>query len=165
MRMFWWCFSLLCVLLTSCLPAVSQDSPAATASPQVVKASASLTPLRTLKLGSHTIQIELACTSAEQQLGLMNRDHMPENQGMLFVFDRERPLSFWMKNTRIPLSIAYLDAQGVIVDLQDMQPFDETPHPTARPAQYALEMNQGWFARQGIQVGERIQLDSFCSDR
>lgn len=158
---------LILMLLQACLPAASQDRPAATASPSapVALASSSLAPLQTLKVGSHTVQIELACTAEEQQLGLMHRDKLPQHQGMLFVFDRERPLSFWMKNTRIPLSIAYINASGVIVDVQDMQPFDETPHPTAQPAQYALEMNQGWFAGRGIQVGERIQLDSFCSDR
>jgi uncharacterized protein len=75
---------------------------------------------------------------------------------MLFIFDREQQLSFTMRDTLIPLSIAYIDARGTIIDIQDMQPLDETSHPSAAPAKYALEVNQGFFEAHGIQVGDRL---------
>jgi uncharacterized membrane protein (UPF0127 family) len=103
------------------------------------------------------VGVEIANTREEREKGLMDRTSLPEDRGMLFVFDREQPLSFWMKNTLIPLSIAYIDSQGRIVDIQDMQPLDETPHPSAEPAQYALEVNQGFFADRGIEVGNVLQ--------
>lgn len=104
------------------------------------------------------VPVEIADTDAERQMGLMGRTALTEGTGMLFVFDAEEPRSFWMKDTLIPLSIAYIDAQGRIVDIQDMQPLDETPHPSAAPAQYALEVNQGFFAARGIQVGDLVEL-------
>ena len=77
---------------------------------------------------------------------------------MLFVFDQAQTLSFWMKDTLIPLSIAYINAEGRIVDIQDMQPLDETSHPSAEPALYALEVNQGFFAERGVTVGDMVEL-------
>jgi uncharacterized membrane protein (UPF0127 family) len=79
---------------------------------------------------------------------------------MLFVYDHEQVLSFWMKDTLIPLSIAYIDVEGRIVDIQDMQPLDETSHPSAKPAQYALEVNQGFFEGRGVMVGDMVELPS-----
>ena len=79
---------------------------------------------------------------------------------MLFVFDREEPLSFWMKNTRLPLSIAFIDKGGRIVDIQDMEPFSLESHTSTHPARYALEMNQGWFEREGIKVGHLVKIPS-----
>ena len=104
------------------------------------------------------IQVEIADDRAEQQRGLMERTELGENAGMLFVFDREEPRSFWMRNTLIPLSIAYIASDGRIVDIQDMQPLDETSHPSAAPAQYALEVNQGFFAERGIEVGNVVEI-------
>ncbi|PKL79264.1 MAG: hypothetical protein CVV27_02125 [Candidatus Melainabacteria bacterium HGW-Melainabacteria-1] len=152
---------LLLLNLVACLP-VRSGEPAKTPAPTATE-SPSAVVLPTLKLGNATLSIELACTPAQQQQGLMHRRELPPNQGMLFVFEREQGLSFWMKNTYIPLSIAYLDARGRIVDIQDMQPLDESTHPSAAPARYALEVNQGWFRRHGVAVGQEIQLDSFCS--
>ena len=157
------CLIWLGLLLTfSCLPATSGEpgtrSSAATPQP-------STSPLSVLTLGENKIQIEFACTSSEQQRGLMFRRELPENQGMLFVFAQEQDLSFWMKNTYLPLSIAYIDATGRIVDIQDMQPLDETTHPSAKPARFALEVNQGWFKRHSVVVGNQIRLDSFCTHR
>ena len=80
---------------------------------------------------------------------------------MLFVFEQEQILAFWMKDTLIPLSIAYIDAEGRIVDIQDMQPLDETDHLSAEPAQYALEVNQDFFERRGVMVGDVVELPSF----
>jgi uncharacterized protein len=104
------------------------------------------------------VEVEIADDEAEQRRGLMERTELAENAGMLFVFDREAPRSFWMRNTLIPLSIAYIAADGRIVDIQDMQPLDETSHPSAEPAQYALEVNQGFFAERGIEVGDVVEI-------
>jgi uncharacterized protein len=104
------------------------------------------------------VQVEIADERAEQQRGLMERTELAENAGMLFVFDRDAPRSFWMRNTLIPLSIAYIASDGRIVDIQDMQPLDETSHPSAEPAQYALEVNQGFFAERGIKVGNVVEI-------
>jgi len=106
------------------------------------------------------VQVEIADTPEERQTGLMGRSALAENAGMLFVFDQEQILSFWMKDTLIPLSIAYIDAEGRIVDIQDMQPLDETSHPSAEPAQYALEVNQGFFEGRGVMVGDMVELPS-----
>ena len=106
------------------------------------------------------VQVEIADTPEERQTGLMGRSALAEEAGMLFVFDQEQILSFWMKNTLIPLSIAYIDAEGRIVDIQDMQPLDETKHPSAEPARYALEVNQGFFEGRGVAVGDVVELSS-----
>ncbi len=104
------------------------------------------------------VRTEIADTQAEQQRGLMERTELAEDAGMLFVFPQERPRSFWMRNTLIPLSIAYIDSDGRIVDIKDMQPLDETSVPSAEPAQYALEVNQGFFEARGIEVGNTLEL-------
>jgi uncharacterized membrane protein (UPF0127 family) len=100
---------------------------------------------------------EVAETPRQRERGLMGRTALGENQGMLFVFEQEQPLSFWMRNTLIPLSIAYIDGRGTIVDIQDMEPLDETSHPSAAPARYALEVNQGFFEEHGIRVGDILE--------
>lgn len=120
--------------------------------------------VRRLKVGQEELIVELACTPAERQQGLMFRQELASDRGMLFVFERAQNLSFWMRNTLIPLSIAYIDESGIIVDIQDLEPLDETPVPAAQPAQYALELNQGWFSQHDVQIGDAIQLDSFCAD-
>lgn len=104
------------------------------------------------------LQVEIADSDAERQRGLMERTALGQDRGMLFVFDGEQQLSFWMKNTLIPLSVAYIDSEGRIIDIQDMQPLDETSHPSAEPAQYALEVNQGYFAEHGVEVGDTAEL-------
>ncbi|MBV9452741.1 MAG: DUF192 domain-containing protein, partial [Rubrobacter sp.] len=104
------------------------------------------------------VKVEIADDPAKRQKGLMERTALAENAGMLFVFNREQQLSFFMKNTLIPLSIAYIDGGGRIVDIQDMQPLDETPHPSAAPARYALEVNQGFFREHDVEVGDTVEL-------
>ena len=104
------------------------------------------------------VPVEIADAPDEQQTGLMGRPALAEDSGMLFVFNDEQQRSFWMKDTLIPLSIAFIDSQGRIVDIQYMQPLDETPHLSAAPAQYALEVNQGFFTARGIQVGDTVGL-------
>ena len=106
------------------------------------------------------VRVEVADTEPEHQLGLMGRTALPEDRGMLFVFDEEQELSFWMKDTLIPLSVAFMDSEGRIVDIQDMKPLDEDPPYTvsAEPAQYALEVNKGFFEERGIKVGDSAEL-------
>jgi uncharacterized membrane protein (UPF0127 family) len=106
------------------------------------------------------VRVEIADTDPERQRGLMGRTALPEDQGMLFVFGGEQELSFWMRNTLIPLSIAYIDSEGRIVDIQDMEPLDDDPphYVSAEPARYALEVNQGFFEERGIEVGDRAEL-------
>ncbi len=115
------------------------------------------------------VRVEIADTPAEQQRGLMGRTALGEDRGMLFVFhgeqtlfvfDGEQWLSFWMKDTLIPLSIAYLDSEGRIVDIQDMKALDDDPphYVSAEPATYALEVNKGFFDERGVEVGDRAEL-------
>ena len=116
------------------------------------------TPLReiTLSINGHKLTAEVAATDSSRTTGLMHRRMMPENRGMLFVFAHPQPQSFWMMNTYLPLSIAYVDEHGVIVNIADMQPLTTDPHPSAKPAKFALEMNQGWFAKRGIKAGATL---------
>ena len=106
------------------------------------------------------VRVEIADDPLERERGLMDRTSLGEDRGMLFVFPKEQPLSFWMKDTKIPLSIAYIDAEGRITDILDMKPLDdEPPHYTSsEPVLYALEVNQGFFDERGIEVGDRADL-------
>ena len=106
------------------------------------------------------VRVEVADDPAEQERGLMYRTALAENRGMLFVFPREQRLAFWMKNTLIPLSIAYMDSEGRIVDIQDMKPLDDKPphYVSAEPSKYALEVNQGFFEEHGVKVGDKAEL-------
>jgi uncharacterized membrane protein (UPF0127 family) len=89
----------------------------------------------------------------------MFRRSLGESEGMLFMYDSPRMMSFWMKNTRIPLSIAFLDREGIIVNIEQMRPYDDSVrYRSAAPAQYALEMNRGWFERNGVGVGDRVEI-------
>ena len=106
------------------------------------------------------IRVEVARTEDEKARGLMFRESLGKDEGMLFVYDQEELLTFWMKNTPIPLSIAFIDRKGKIVDIQDMEPFSLETHTSAYPARYALEMNRGWFAREGIKVGDLVKIPS-----
>jgi len=111
-----------------------------------------------LTIKGKKIRVEVARTEEEKSQGLMFRDKLAPDEGMLFIYEREDFLSFWMKNTPLPLSIAFLDQRGKIVDIQDMEPFNLRTHTSARPALFALEMNQGWFRRNGIRVGDVVKM-------
>jgi len=119
-------------------------------------AAAQSPPLLELTAGIHRIEAEVAASEAARRQGLMQRRALPEQRGMLFVFERAARHCMWMKNTHLPLSVAFLDAQGRILNIEEMQPRTEDNHCAAQPARYALEMNAGWFARRGIRRGERI---------
>lgn len=113
-------------------------------------------PVKQLNIGIHVIQAEIAATEAQRQLGLMNRKVMGSNEGMMFIFDRPNAYCMWMKNTLIPLSVAFINSEGVIVNIEEMQPKTEVNHCASKPALYALEMNAGWFKRKSIQAGNKI---------
>jgi uncharacterized membrane protein (UPF0127 family) len=113
-------------------------------------------PTLALSAGIHVIQAEVANTSPSRTQGLMFRKSLAANQGMLFVFPDSGPQCMWMRNTYVPLSVAFIDEAGVILNIADMKPQTEDSHCAARPARYALEMNQGWFAAKGVKPGARI---------
>lgn len=111
----------------------------------------------TLDLAGKTLLAEVADTPQTEQIGLMFRESLPENSGMLFVYRQPQQMGFWMKNTSIPLSIAFMDAAGTIQEIHDMQPFDEKGIRTTRSdLLYALEMNQGWFKNHAITPGTKV---------
>lgn len=109
-------------------------------------------------LGSDTVLAEVADTPETREEGLMHRTELPDGQGMLFVFDDVAPRSFWMRNTYIPLDIAFLDREQEIVDIQQMEPETEEFTDSSEPAMFALEVRQGWFEEQGIEVGTEAQI-------
>ena len=109
-----------------------------------------------LTAGMHRIDAQVAASPQERQTGLMFRREMPQHEGMLFVFEQPATQCFWMKNTPLPLTAAFVADDGSIVNLADMKPLAEDSHCSAKPVRYVLEMNQGWFARRGIKAGARL---------
>ena len=114
-------------------------------------------PTTKLTIGSHALTAEVAATDRTRQVGLMHRFSLPPDHGMLFVHDAPRMLSFWMRNTYVPLSIAFIDAKGRIINIEDMAPHDERTTWSTAPALYALEMKKGWFAQNGIGPGMEVK--------
>jgi len=114
-------------------------------------------PTVELSAGIHLIRAEVAYTFETRAQGLMFRKYLGPNEGMLFVFPQAEVQCMWMKNTLIPLSVAFVDEKGKIVSISDMQPQTETSHCAAAPAKFALEMPAGWFAKKGIKSGTTIQ--------
>jgi uncharacterized protein len=134
-----------CVAVATALLCVWLASGASAAEPEIA-----------LNAGVYVIHAEVVDTPETRARGLMYRKSMPDNHGMLFVFSDAEQQCFWMKNTIIPLSIAFLDDRGVIVNIADMAPQTEDNHCSEGPARYAIEMNQGWFAKRHIRAGFRI---------
>lgn len=130
---------LIALLLILCAPALAQ-------------------PLPTVQLnaGIYLIRAEVAADPGVRMQGLMHRKSLAPNAGMLFVFDQPAVQCMWMKNTYIPLSVAFIDDNGEIINIADMQPHSEESHCAGRPALYALEMHRGWFAQRGIKPGARL---------
>ena len=115
-----------------------------------------------LTAGIHLINAEVATTPRQREIGLMMRPAMPSNDGMLFVFEQAGRQCFWMKNTLMPLSIAFLADDGSVVNVDDMAPQTLDGHCSAKPVRYVLEMNQGWFAKRGIKAGFRLRGAPFA---
>ena len=107
---------------------------------------------------AHTLTVELARTDAQRAQGLMHRKTLKDGEGMLFIFERDQPLSFWMKNTLVPLSIAFISSDGRIFEIYDMEPGNLNSVKSSRSGRYALEVAQGWFSRAGIGVGGKLDL-------
>lgn len=129
--------------LTLAMLAVAQDGP-------------QKLPSTRLTVGFHLINAEVARTQEQRAIGLMHRPAMPANDGMLFVFERPGQQCFWMKNTLLPLSIAFLDDDGTVVNIEEMKPQSLDSHCSAKPVRFALEMNQGWFSKRAIKPGAKI---------
>lgn len=137
-----WLAALLAALVAG--PAAAQDA----AQPKL--------PTLQLNAGMHLIRAEVALTPDQQRVGLMWRQTMGANDGMLFVYEQPQAHCFWMRNTLLPLTIAFIDDDGRIVNLRDMQPRTENPHCADKPVRFALEMNQGWFAKRGLKAGFQL---------
>ncbi len=111
-----------------------------------------------VRVGGVAITVEIADTPALRERGLMHRDSLPANHGMLFVYPDEQVRSFWMRNTKIPLDIAFIDRNGTVVDVERMEAQTDENTVSSSPAMYALEMAAGWFAANGVDVGDRLEF-------
>lgn len=136
-------------LLAGALPASAQTGP----QPRL--------PTVELTAGMHVIRAELAASAEQQAIGMMGRKEMGANEGMLFVNSDDQVRCFWMRNTLIPLSIAFLSADGTVINVAEMQPLSDQTHCSTRPARFALEMNQGWFGKRGIGPGFKLRGKPF----
>jgi hypothetical protein len=134
----------LAVAVTFCGVAIAQDAPQLNL--QRVKLTA----------GMHMIDAQLALTPEQRQIGLMFRRDMPQHEGMLFVFEQPATQCFWMKNTLLPLTAAFVADDGTIVNLADMKPQTTDSHCSTQPVRYVLEMNQGWFAKKSLKAGVKL---------
>ena len=137
-------FAALALSLALVTPAIAQDSPQLNL------------PRVKLSAGMHQIDAQVAQTPAQRQIGLMFRREMPQHEGMLFVFEQPAPQCFWMKNTILPLTAAFVADDGTIVNLADMKPQTEDSHCSAKPVRFVLEMNQGWFAKKNLKAGAKL---------
>ena len=135
-------------------------TPTASATPSTTTTPAPEGPQVILTQGSNSaaVTVEFASTPEERQLGLMNREHMDEDRGMLFLFPADTRGGFWMRNTYIPLDIAYIGADGTVQEIRKGEPLNETPLFPANAYRYVLEVNQGWFERHGLGVGAKVTL-------
>lgn len=113
-------------------------------------------PAISLGAGMHLIQAQVASTPQQREIGLMFRKQMAPHEGMLFVFEQPATQCFWMRNTLLPLSAAFVADDGTIVNIEDMAPMTETSHCSTKPVRYVLEMNQGWFAKRGLKPGFKL---------
>ncbi len=114
-----------------------------------------------LRAGMHVIDAQVAATPEQRMTGLMFRRDMPQHEGMLFVFDHEAQQCFWMKDTILPLAIAFVATDGTIVNIDEMKPQTLDSHCSHKPVRYVLEMNKGWFAKKGIKAGAKLQGPPF----
>jgi uncharacterized membrane protein (UPF0127 family) len=113
-------------------------------------------PRTRLSAGMHLLDVQLAQSPLERQIGLMWRKEMPQHEGMLFVFEQASVQCFWMRNTLLPLSAAFVADDGSIVNIVDMKPQSDDSHCSTKPVRFVLEMNQGWFARRNVQAGYKL---------
>lgn len=122
-------------------------------------------PTGELRVADQTLTVEIAATPQAMARGLMFREHMPESRGMLFIWPGDQVVAMWMKNTLIPLSVAFIDRDFRVLNIANMEPRSLRTHPSHGPARYALEVNEGWFARHGVAAGTRIDdLERLVTD-
>jgi uncharacterized membrane protein (UPF0127 family) len=140
------CLSILCALL------ITSGCNSSPPGPQ------SGLPVVPMKIGSKSYNLEVAADNYSREKGLMERDSMPGDHGMIFVFDDESQRSFWMHNTRIPLDILFLDSNGSVVSIHTMKPYDENTTPSEKPAKYAIELNAGEAAANGVKVADQLAI-------
>ena len=119
----------------------------------------------TLSAGIHQIDTQVALTPEQHAIGLMYRKDMPQHEGMLFVFQNPTKQCFWMKNTLLPLTAAFVADDGTIVNLEDMKPQTTESHCSVKPVRFVLEMNQGWFAKKGLKAGARLAGQPFVASK
>ena len=119
-------------------------------------------PRTQLNAGMHVLNVQLAQTPEQRQIGLMWRKEMPQHEGMLFVFEQPTKQCFWMRNTLIPLSAAFVADDGTIVNIADMKPQSDDSHCSEKPVRYVLEMNVGWFAKRQLQAGYKLSGSVFA---
>ena len=141
-------FALALLVLAWATPTQAQDGPQKLAAIQ-------------LSAGMHLIRAEVAQTPEQRSIGLMHRPSMGPNEGMLFVFEQSGPQCFWMKNTLLPLSIAFVADDGAIVNIESMKPQTLDSHCSKKPVRFVLEMNDGWFAKRGIKPGASLKGTPF----
>ncbi len=146
---------LVAALLTVALPVFAQDQDAPQMNLQRIK----------LLAGMHQIDAQVAATPEQRQIGLMFRKDMPQHEGMIFVFEQPTQQCFWMKNTLLPLTAAFVADDGSIVNLVDMKPQTLDAHCSAKPVRYVLEMNKGWFVKKGIKAGSKMQGPLFQAQK
>lgn len=120
-------------------------------------------PRVTLQVGMHRIDAQVAQTPEQRQTGLMFRKEMPRHEGMLFVFEQASQQCFWMRNTRLPLTAAFVADDGTLVNLADMKPMTDDAHCSKQPVRFVLEMNQGWFASKNLKAGDKLSGSPFAT--
>ena len=140
-------------MLAAALPVQAQDAPQMNL--QRVK----------LLAGMHQIDAQVAANSEQRQTGLMFRKDMPQHEGMIFIFEQPTQQCFWMKNTLLPLSAAFIADDGTIVNIEDMKPQTLDAHCSAQPVRFVLEMNKGWFVKKGIKTGSKLQGPLFQAQK
>ncbi len=133
--------------------------------PSLAQTAPQKLPTIALGAGMHNIRAEVATTPEQHQIGLMFRTAMGTNEGMLFIFERPAQQCFWMKNTLIPLSVAFISEDGTVVNIEEMAPQTLESHCSLKPVRHVLEMNAGWFARRGIKPGTRLLGAPFGTPR
>ena len=149
----------LCLVAYAALGCDQQSSPRAGASSRP-----SGLPTTKMNLGGKTFTIEIARTDKTREHGLMDRDSMPADHGMIFVFKDEQPRAFWMRNTRIPLDIVFVKSDGEIVSVHSMKPFDLSSTRSAGPAKYAIELNEGVATAQNLKPGDKLEIPADARD-
>lgn len=142
--------AMIAVFLTSCSAQTGNGQDTDKPNPQLKTV--------TLKAGNVQLVAEVAATELERTRGLMFRKSLADGKGMLFVFDSDQKVAFWMKNTSLPLSVAYIGSDGTVYQILDLIPFSEEPRPAERSVRYALEVPQGWFAKVGVKPGDKFEI-------